>query len=141
MRASIVSTWDGAEVVVPNADLISEKVTNWTLTHSRRRMTIPVGVAYGTDPEKAAQLILGVATDHKHVDTHPSPVCLFKALATARSISSCAPGPQRRHLWGLPAICVSRSSRLWTKRVSRFPSRSAIFICGLRIRRLLRRQD
>ena len=39
MRASIVSTWDGAEVVVPNADLISEKVTNWTLTHSRRRMS------------------------------------------------------------------------------------------------------
>ena len=77
MRASIVSTWDGAEVVVPNADLISEKVTNWTLTHSRRRMVIPIGVAYGTDPEKAAQLIVGVATDHEHVDKHPEPACLF----------------------------------------------------------------
>jgi small-conductance mechanosensitive channel len=77
MRASIVSTWDGAEVVVPNADLISEKVTNWTLTHSRRRMIIPVGVAYGTDPEKAAQLIVAVANDHKHVDARPEPVCLF----------------------------------------------------------------
>ncbi|MDX2436849.1 MAG: mechanosensitive ion channel [Acidobacteriota bacterium] len=80
MRASIVSTWEGAEVVVPNADLISEKVTNWTLTHSRRRMTIPVGVAYGTDPENAAQLILGVATGHKHVDAHPAPVCLFQGF-------------------------------------------------------------
>ena len=77
MRASIVSTWDGAEVVVPNADLISEKVTNWTLTHSRRRMIIPVGVAYGTDPEKAAQLIVAVANDHKHVDARPEPACLF----------------------------------------------------------------
>jgi small-conductance mechanosensitive channel len=77
MRASIVSTWDGAEVVVPNADLISDKVTNWTLTHSRRRMVIPVGVAYGTDPEKAAQLIVGVANDHKHVDKQPAPACLF----------------------------------------------------------------
>ena len=77
MRASIVSTWDGAEVVVPNADLISDKVTNWTLTHSQRRMVIPVGVAYGTDPEKAAQLIVGVANDHKHVDKQPAPACLF----------------------------------------------------------------
>ena len=65
MRASIVTTWDGAEVIVPNANLISEKVTNWTLTHSRRRMIIPVGVAYGTDPEKVAQLIVAVAEDQQ----------------------------------------------------------------------------
>jgi small-conductance mechanosensitive channel len=77
MRASIVSTWDGAEVIIPNASLISEDVTNWTLSHDRRRMVIPVGVAYGTDPEKAAQLIVGIANDHKDVDAKPEPTCLF----------------------------------------------------------------
>jgi len=77
MRATTVSTWDGAEIIVPNANLISGNVTNWTLNHDRRRMVIPVGVAYGTNPEKAAQLIVDVANDNKDVDAHPDPVCLF----------------------------------------------------------------
>ena len=80
MRASIVRTWDGAEIVVPNADLISNDVVNWTLSNDRRRMRIAVGVAYGTDPEKAAELITGVATANKDVDTHPEPYCLFVDL-------------------------------------------------------------
>ena len=77
MRACVVSTWDGAEVIVPNANLISQDVTNWTLSHDRRRMVIPVGVAYGTDPEKAAQLIVDVANNHEDVDAKPEPTCLF----------------------------------------------------------------
>jgi small-conductance mechanosensitive channel len=77
MRATTVSTWDGAEIIVPNANLISGNVTNWTLNHDRRRMVIPVGVAYGTDPEKAAQLIVDVANDNKDVDARPKPTCLF----------------------------------------------------------------
>ena len=80
MRASIVRTWDGAEIIVPNADLISNNVVNWTLSNDRRRMRIEVGVAYGTDPEKAAELITGVATANQDVDTHPEPYCLFVGL-------------------------------------------------------------
>jgi small-conductance mechanosensitive channel len=77
MRATTVSTWNGAEIIVPNANLISGDVTNWTLNHNRRRMVIPVGVAYGTNPEKAAQLIVDVANDNKDVDARPEPICLF----------------------------------------------------------------
>jgi len=80
MRASIVGTWDGAEIIVPNARLISEDVVNWTLNNDRRRMVIPVGVAYGTDPEKAAQLILDAANEHQEVDAEPEPSCLFVDL-------------------------------------------------------------
>jgi small-conductance mechanosensitive channel len=80
LRASIVSTWDGAEIIVPNARLISEDVVNWTLTHDRRRVEISVGVAYGTDPEKAAQLIVDVARNHDDVDAHPEPACFFMGL-------------------------------------------------------------
>jgi potassium efflux system protein len=80
MRATVVGTWDGAEIIVPNAQLISDKVVNWTLTQDRRRIDISVGVAYGTDPEKAAQLIVDVARDHDDVDAHPEPVCLFQGF-------------------------------------------------------------
>ena len=77
MRASIVRTWDGAEIIVPNADLISQQVVNWTLNCNRHRMVIPIGVSYDTDPEKAAEIIVGVANDHKDVDAKPDPTCLF----------------------------------------------------------------
>ena len=77
MRASIVTTRDGAEIIVPNADLISQKVVNWTLSNDRRRMEIPVGVGYDTDPDQAAELMLAIANDHKDVDTNPQPTCLF----------------------------------------------------------------
>ena len=77
MRASIVRTWDGAEIIVPNADLISQQVVNWTLNQNRHRMVIPVGVSYDSDPEKAGEIIVGVANDHKDVDATPNPACLF----------------------------------------------------------------
>ena len=44
MRSSTVRTWDGAEVVLPNARFVSDQFTNWTLSDRHRRMTIPVGV-------------------------------------------------------------------------------------------------
>jgi potassium-dependent mechanosensitive channel len=77
MRASIVKTWDGAEIIVPNADFISQQVVNWTLNQNRHRMVITVGVSYDTNPEQAAEIIVGVANDHKDVDATPNPACLF----------------------------------------------------------------
>jgi small-conductance mechanosensitive channel len=77
MRASTVRTIEGAELIVPNADLISHTVINWTLSNDRRRMKILVGIAYDSDPEKAAEIIAGVATGHKDVDPQPEPTCLF----------------------------------------------------------------
>jgi potassium-dependent mechanosensitive channel len=55
VRSSTVRTFDGAEVIVPNANLISNEVTNWTLSDMRRRMEILVGVAYGTNPREGAR--------------------------------------------------------------------------------------
>jgi potassium-dependent mechanosensitive channel len=77
IRASIVRTWQGAEVIVPNANLISSEVINWTLSDDRRRMEIPVGVAYGTAPEVVLELLLGVARAHPEVLDDPEPVALF----------------------------------------------------------------
>ncbi len=76
-RASIVKTWQGAEVIVPNADLISKELTNWTLFDMRRRIEIPVGVAYGSDPEAVLSTLLAVAQNHPDVLDDPAPTSLF----------------------------------------------------------------
>src|SRR5436189_270026 len=77
MRACTVRTWEGAEVIVPNASLIAEKVTNWTLSDRLRRIDVGVGVAYGTPPEKMLDILLAVARAHPLVLPNPAPVALF----------------------------------------------------------------
>jgi len=80
MRACTVRTWDGAEVIVPNAILTTEKVTNWTLSDSRRRVDVVVGVAYGTPPEKALEVLRAVAAAHPLALTNPPPQALFRGF-------------------------------------------------------------
>jgi len=80
IRACTVRTWEGAEVIVPNASLTSEKVTNWTLSDRRRRVDVSVGVAYGTAPEKVSEILLGVARAHKQVLLEPAPTVLLLAF-------------------------------------------------------------
>lgn len=76
-RSSTVRTFDGAEVIVPNANLISEPVVNWTLSDRRRRLDLEVGVAYGTDPEIVLDLLRGVAEANSSVLDTPAPEALF----------------------------------------------------------------
>jgi small-conductance mechanosensitive channel len=83
MRASIVATWEGAEVIVPNADFISSEVVNWTLSDNRRRMEIPVGVAYGTDPVRVIELFVGLARDHPDVLDDPEPKTIFTGFGAS----------------------------------------------------------
>jgi small-conductance mechanosensitive channel len=80
MRASLVRNWDGAEVVVPNGDLVASAVTNWTLSDQLRRIEIPVGVAYGTDPERVVALLLEVGGAHADVIDEPPPQALFQGF-------------------------------------------------------------
>jgi potassium-dependent mechanosensitive channel len=77
IRASVVRTSQGAEVIIPNSELTSNKVTNWTLSDQQERLEIPVGLAYGTDQEQAIALIEGVARVNPRVLAEPAPVCLF----------------------------------------------------------------
>src|SRR6185295_11023254 len=80
MRACVVRTWEGAEAIVPNASLTTEKVVNWTLSDRRRRVDVAVGVAYGTPPEKALEVLLAVARAHSRVLEYPEPVALFRGF-------------------------------------------------------------
>ena len=78
MRACTVRTGEGAEVIVPNAMLTSERVVNWTLSDRVRRIDVAMGVAYGTRPEKVLEILLSVARAHPQVLADPAPVALLR---------------------------------------------------------------
>jgi potassium efflux system protein len=80
MRATVIRGWNGSEMVVPNADLISGAVTNWTLSDRLCRIEVPVGVAYGTDPERVVALLLEAAQSNDGVLPTPNPQALFKGF-------------------------------------------------------------
>jgi small-conductance mechanosensitive channel len=80
IRASKVRTFDGADVIVPNGDLISARVTNWTLSDRKRRVILPVGVAYGTPPRRVLELLAEVAHSHPAVLSEPAPSVLFRGF-------------------------------------------------------------
>jgi len=79
MRSSTVRTWSGAEVILPNSKLVSENVINWTLSDNLRRIEIPIGVAYGTDPERVLALLADVAVSNPEVLSDPAPSAIFVA--------------------------------------------------------------
>ncbi|MEE4114301.1 MAG: mechanosensitive ion channel domain-containing protein, partial [Desulfobacteraceae bacterium] len=77
LRATIIETFDRAEIVVPNGDLIASQVTNWTLGNRSMRLIIPVGVAYGSDVETVMRVLMTVATESSQVLKTPQPMVLF----------------------------------------------------------------
>ena len=77
IRASTIRTFDGAEVIVPNGNLISNEMINWTLSDSRRRQEIIIGVAYGTDTADVLKILKGVVSENINVLKEPEPTILF----------------------------------------------------------------
>ncbi len=77
MRATTLTTFEGAEVVVPNGTLLSEKLINWTLSNTSRRLEVSVGVAYGTDPHRVLALLEEVARSTPAVLRDPPPMAVF----------------------------------------------------------------
>lgn len=76
-RASVVRTPDGAEVVIPNGEFVGGRFINWSLSDRLRRMNIPVGVAYGTDPNRVIDILLEMARQHPAVVAEPAPLAVF----------------------------------------------------------------
>ena len=77
LRSSTIRTYDGAEVVIPNSEFVSNQFINWTLSDRQRRIIVPVGIAYGTDPERVLELLLGAAKATPKVSPHPAPEAQF----------------------------------------------------------------
>ena len=76
-RSSTIRTFQGSEVILPNADLISNSVINWTRSDPNRRVAIQIGVAYGTSPDRVLELLRSTAMGIREVMIDPGPVTLF----------------------------------------------------------------
>jgi potassium efflux system protein len=101
MRASTVRTWQGAEIIVPNAQLVTERVTNWTRSDRRRRIDLPVGVDYGSAPENVVKLLERVAQGHTQILKIPPPQAVFVAFGDSS---------------------INFELRAWTDRFERWPA-------------------
>jgi small-conductance mechanosensitive channel len=77
IRASVIRTAAGSEIIVPNGKLISDEVTNWTLSDRQRRISIPVTLLAGADPKEPMELLKGVAAAHPKVLKTPAPEVLL----------------------------------------------------------------
>jgi potassium efflux system protein len=80
IRATTIRTWDRQELLVPNKEFITGRLLNWSLSDQTTRLRIPVGVAYGSDVEKAMILMDQVAVANSNVLAEPPPSIIFKAF-------------------------------------------------------------
>ncbi|MDH3530694.1 MAG: mechanosensitive ion channel [Acidobacteriota bacterium] len=77
LRASVLRTLDGSEIILPNSQLITEEVTNWTFSDQERRLEINIGVAYGTDPRRVMEILNELATKNVDILSEPPPRSIF----------------------------------------------------------------
>jgi small-conductance mechanosensitive channel len=73
IRASVIRTADGSEIIEPNGSLISSQVTNWTYSDRKRAVEVSVNVAGGTDPQRVVELLKTTAAAHPGVAKEPQP--------------------------------------------------------------------
>jgi len=78
VRSTVVQTFDNASLIIPNSDMISNQVTNWSFKDLRLRRNIVVGVAYGSDTELVRKTLLEIAHAHPKVLKRPKPDVLFE---------------------------------------------------------------
>lgn len=77
IRATTIVDWDRREIVIPNKTFITERLMNWTLSDPITRITIRVGVAYGSDVKLTESLLNSIARSNEKVLEDPPPVALF----------------------------------------------------------------
>lgn len=82
-RATTILDFDNREIVVPNKSFITGQLLNWTLSDTTTRVTIKVGVAYGTSPDLVHRLLLAAATAHPLVLREPEPRSWFMAFGAS----------------------------------------------------------
>ena len=77
LRTSLVLARDETVLMVPNSQLVSNQVINWTHQNRRVRFSILVGVAYGSDPQKVKDILLACGSEHGRILKSPSPFVRF----------------------------------------------------------------
>jgi len=82
-RSSVISTWDGADLIMPNGDLLSSHLTNWTLGGSHKRMSILIGVAYNSDLNKVREILTNILDKEERINHHPAPVVQYEQFSNS----------------------------------------------------------
>lgn len=80
IRSSTVRSFEGADITVPNGSLLSDALTNWTMADRNRRIEIPVGVAYGSDPDKVIEALNSALSGQEGLLSEPAPQVIFKGF-------------------------------------------------------------
>lgn len=80
MRATTVTNWDRQELIIPNKDLITGRLVNWTLSDTTNRVVINVGVAYGSDTDQACDLLRDICNEHPLIKDDPAPLVTFEGF-------------------------------------------------------------
>ena len=83
VRSSSISTFDGAEVIVPNNNLIANDLINWTLSDNVKRIEVLVSAAYSSDPNKVLKILIEVANNNKDVLKSPEVRALFSEFGNS----------------------------------------------------------
>jgi len=78
VRSTQVRTFDNADLIIPNADFVSQQLTNWSFRDARVRRHIVVGVAYGSDTQLVKETLFNIAYNHPQVYKRPHPEVLFE---------------------------------------------------------------
>ncbi|TDO23986.1 mechanosensitive ion channel family protein [Pedobacter duraquae] len=82
-RSSIISTWEGADMVMPNGDLLNSHLMNWSLAGNRKRMSIAIGISYDADLEKCRQLLNGILDAEERVSKYPAAVVQYEQFGSS----------------------------------------------------------
>lgn len=77
IRATTLGDLDNREILIPNENLISQEVTNWTLSNSTTRVIVHVGIAYASDTDRAREVMMGVLRDNNKILETPPPQVFF----------------------------------------------------------------
>ena len=83
IRNTVVQTFDNATIFIPNSELISGRIINWSHRDKRVRISIPVGVAYGSDLAKVTELLLEAAKHSQHALAEPAPEVLLTTFGAS----------------------------------------------------------
>ena len=82
-RSSVISTWDGGDLVMPNGDLLNSHLMNWTLAGNRKRLSMVIGISYDTDLKKCREIVYQILEDEERVLKNPKPIVNFELFGSS----------------------------------------------------------